>query len=169
MLLTAAPLAGTLASCSAGFATLMARPFNKNDTAREPVILTAWYPLEHPEGLFAAERKKKLPCLPQVIGIVTSPTGAVIRDILHRLSDRFPRRVLVWPVAVQGEGAAMQVAAAMARAACIRLRVCLTKISSNVGKAAAPGVDDSGAAASATRCRRQARSGRRIRAAGRRR
>ena len=58
------------------------------------------------EGLFAAERKKKLPFLPEVIGVVTSPTGAVIRDILHRLADRFPRRVLIWPVAVQGEGAA---------------------------------------------------------------
>ena len=65
------------------------------------------------EGLFAAERKKKLPFLPNVIGVVTSPTGAVIRDILHRLSDRFPRRVVVWPVAVQGEGAAAQVAAAI--------------------------------------------------------
>src|SRR6516162_7362479 len=65
------------------------------------------------EGLFAAERKKKLPFLPQVIGIVTSPTGAVIRDILHRLADRFPRHVLLWPVAVQGEGAAFQVAAAI--------------------------------------------------------
>ena len=66
------------------------------------------------EGLFAAERKQKLPFLPEVIGIVTSPTGAVIRDILHRLADRFPRRVLLWPVAVQGEGAAAQVAAAIA-------------------------------------------------------
>jgi exodeoxyribonuclease VII large subunit len=66
------------------------------------------------EGLFAAERKKPLPFLPQIIGIVTSPTGAVIRDILHRLADRFPRRVLLWPVAVQGEGAAAQVAAAIA-------------------------------------------------------
>src|SRR3954447_6960736 len=66
------------------------------------------------EGLFAAERKKKLPFLPEVIGIVTSPTGAVIRDILHRLADRFPRRVLLWPVAVQGDGAAPQVAAAIA-------------------------------------------------------
>ncbi len=66
------------------------------------------------EGLFAPERKKKLPYLPGVIGVVTSPTGAVIRDILHRLDDRFPRRVLVWPVAVQGEGAAEQVAAAIA-------------------------------------------------------
>src|SRR5438128_4161882 len=65
------------------------------------------------EGLFAAERKQKLPFLPGVIGIVTSPTGAVIRDILHRLADRFPRRVLLWPVAVQGEGAAAQVAAAI--------------------------------------------------------
>src|SRR6185437_627858 len=65
------------------------------------------------EGLFAPERKKKLPFLPAVIGVVTSPSGAVIRDILHRLNDRFPRRVLVWPVAVQGEGAAEQVAAAI--------------------------------------------------------
>src|SRR6266851_3911580 len=65
------------------------------------------------EGLFAAERKRKLPFLPETIGIVTSPSGAVIRDILHRLGDRFPRHVLVWPVAVQGEGAAAQVAAAI--------------------------------------------------------
>jgi exodeoxyribonuclease VII large subunit len=65
------------------------------------------------EGLFDEQRKKKLPFLPDVIGVVTSPTGAVIRDILHRLEDRFPRRVLVWPVAVQGEGAAEQVAAAI--------------------------------------------------------
>jgi exodeoxyribonuclease VII large subunit len=66
------------------------------------------------EGLFAAERKKPLPFLPDVIGVVTSPSGAVIRDILHRLADRFPRHVLLWPVAVQGEGAAAQVAAAIA-------------------------------------------------------
>src|SRR5579871_5912636 len=65
------------------------------------------------EGLFDASRKRKLPFLPEVVGVVTSPTGAVIRDILHRLQDRFPRRVLLWPVAVQGEGAAMQVAAAI--------------------------------------------------------
>ena len=65
------------------------------------------------EGLFAAERKRPLPFLPAVIGVVTSPTGAVIRDILHRLADRFPSRVLVWPVLVQGEGAAQQVAAAV--------------------------------------------------------
>jgi exodeoxyribonuclease VII large subunit len=65
------------------------------------------------EGLFAPERKKRIPFLPDVIGVVTSPTGAVIRDILHRLSDRFPRRVLLWPVAVQGEGAAAQIAAAI--------------------------------------------------------
>jgi exodeoxyribonuclease VII large subunit len=65
------------------------------------------------EGLFEAARKKPLPYLPEVIGIVTSPTGAVIRDMLHRLADRFPRRVLVWPVAVQGEAAAAQVAAAI--------------------------------------------------------
>lgn len=65
------------------------------------------------EGLFAAERKKALPYLPRVIGVVTSPTGAVIRDILHRLNERFPRHVIVWPVAVQGEGAAEQIAAAI--------------------------------------------------------
>lgn len=65
------------------------------------------------EGLFAAERKRPLPYLPRVIGVVTSPTGAVIRDILHRLADRFPSRVLVWPVLVQGQGAAQQVAAAI--------------------------------------------------------
>jgi exodeoxyribonuclease VII large subunit len=66
------------------------------------------------EGLFDAERKKPLPFLPSVIGVVTSPTGAVIRDILHRLNDRFPRRVLLWPVRVQGEGSAQEVAAAIA-------------------------------------------------------
>lgn len=66
------------------------------------------------EGLFAVERKKPLPFLPEVIGVVTSPTGAVLSDILHRLADRFPRRVLVWPVAVQGEGAATQIATAIA-------------------------------------------------------
>jgi exodeoxyribonuclease VII large subunit len=65
------------------------------------------------EGLFAAERKRPLPFLPATIGVVTSPTGAVIRDILHRLADRFPSRVLVWPVLVQGQGAAEQVAAAV--------------------------------------------------------
>ena len=65
------------------------------------------------EGLFAAERKRPLPYLPRVIGVVTSPTGAVIRDILHRLEDRFPTHVLVWPVLVQGEGAAEQVARAI--------------------------------------------------------
>ena len=66
------------------------------------------------EGLFAEERKQALPYLPRVIGVVTSPTGAVIRDILHRLRDRFPCRVLIWPVLVQGKGAAEQVAAAIA-------------------------------------------------------
>ncbi|MBS0475833.1 MAG: exodeoxyribonuclease VII large subunit [Proteobacteria bacterium] len=65
------------------------------------------------EGLFAPQRKRALPYLPDVIGVVTSPTGAVIRDILHRLADRFPSRVLVWPVLVQGQGAAAQVAAAV--------------------------------------------------------
>ncbi len=65
------------------------------------------------EGLFDESRKQLLPWLPEVIGVVTSPTGAVIRDILHRLEDRFPRRVLVWPVRVQGEGSAEQIAAAI--------------------------------------------------------
>ncbi len=65
------------------------------------------------EGLFAESRKKALPFLPEVIGVVTSPTGAVIRDIMHRLQARFPRRVLVWAVAVQGERAAAEVAAAI--------------------------------------------------------
>ena len=65
------------------------------------------------EGLFDEARKQKLPFLPEVIGVVTSPTGAVIRDILHRLRDRFPRPVLIWPVAVQGERCAREVAAAI--------------------------------------------------------
>ena len=65
------------------------------------------------EGLFESSRKRAIPYLPTVIGVVTSPTGAVIRDILHRLEDRFPRHVLLWPVLVQGEGAAAQIAAAI--------------------------------------------------------
>ena len=65
------------------------------------------------EGLFDEDRKQLLPFLPRTIGVVTSPTGAVIRDILHRLADRFPSRVLVWGVPVQGEGAAEKVAAAV--------------------------------------------------------
>jgi exodeoxyribonuclease VII large subunit len=65
------------------------------------------------EGLFDPARKKPLPYMPRTIGVVTSPTGAVIRDILHRLADRFPSHVLVWPVKVQGEGAAAEVAAAV--------------------------------------------------------
>jgi exodeoxyribonuclease VII large subunit len=66
------------------------------------------------EGLFDEARKQLLPYLPAVIGVITSPTGAVIRDILHRLADRFPRHVLVWPVKVQGDGSAAEVAAAIA-------------------------------------------------------
>lgn len=66
------------------------------------------------EGLFDDARKKELPLLPDVIGVVTSPTGAVIRDILHRIADRFSRRVLVWPVRVQGDGAAEEIASAIA-------------------------------------------------------
>tara|TARA_R110002051_G_scaffold264959_1_gene324878 strand:+ start:17541 stop:19022 length:1482 start_codon:yes stop_codon:yes gene_type:complete len=65
------------------------------------------------EGLFDPQRKKSLPYLPEIIGVITSPTGAVIRDILHRLRDRFPRKVLVWPVAVQGKNCAPEVANAI--------------------------------------------------------
>ncbi|MBC7740249.1 MAG: exodeoxyribonuclease VII large subunit, partial [Candidatus Saccharibacteria bacterium] len=65
------------------------------------------------EGLFDAARKKPIPYLPLVIGVITSPSGAVIRDILHRLRDRFPRHVLIWPVAVQGQACAPDVAAAI--------------------------------------------------------
>jgi exodeoxyribonuclease VII large subunit len=65
------------------------------------------------EGLFDEARKQLIPFLPGVIGVITSPTGAVIRDILHRLADRFPRRVLVWPVRVQGDGSAEEVANAI--------------------------------------------------------
>jgi exodeoxyribonuclease VII large subunit len=65
------------------------------------------------EGLFDGSRKRKLPFLPRVIGVVTSPTGAVIRDILHRLEDRCPTRVIVWPVPVQGEGASAKIAGAI--------------------------------------------------------
>ncbi len=65
------------------------------------------------EGLFDEARKRRLPYLPATIGVVTSPTGAVIRDILHRIADRFPRPVLVWPVRVQGDSAAAEVAAAI--------------------------------------------------------
>jgi exodeoxyribonuclease VII large subunit len=65
------------------------------------------------EGLFDAARKKPIPFLPDVIGVVTSPSGAVIRDILHRLRERFPRRVIVWPTLVQGKGAELQIAAAI--------------------------------------------------------
>ena len=65
------------------------------------------------EGLFAPERKQLLPELPRVIGVVTSPTGAVIRDVLHRIADRYPLHVLVWPVRVQGETSGTEVAAAI--------------------------------------------------------
>ncbi|THD81838.1 MAG: exodeoxyribonuclease VII large subunit [Phenylobacterium sp.] len=65
------------------------------------------------EGLFAPERKRPLPAMPAVVGVITSPTGAVIRDILHRIRDRWPCRVVVWPVVVQGDAAATQVAAAI--------------------------------------------------------
>ena len=86
----------------------------------EPAGIGAWMALLEErkrvlaaEGLFSAEHKRAIPFLPQVVGVVTSPTGAVIRDILHRLEDRFPRPVLVWPVRVQGDGAADEIAAAI--------------------------------------------------------
>ncbi|MDP1837562.1 MAG: exodeoxyribonuclease VII large subunit, partial [Reyranella sp.] len=60
------------------------------------------------EGLFAADRKRELPYLPRTIGVITSPPGAVIRDILHRIADRFPSHVLVWPVRVQGDTSAAE-------------------------------------------------------------
>jgi exodeoxyribonuclease VII large subunit len=65
------------------------------------------------EGLFEAERKRPLPFMPGVVGVVTSPTGAVIRDIIHRISDRFPLHVVVWPVRVQGETSGAEVCAAV--------------------------------------------------------
>src|SRR3954447_21638410 len=65
------------------------------------------------EGLFAADRKQPPPSMPAVVGVITSPTGAVIRDILHRIRDRWPCRVIVWPVVVQGDAAAAQVCAAI--------------------------------------------------------
>ncbi|MFC4291212.1 exodeoxyribonuclease VII large subunit [Sphingorhabdus arenilitoris] len=65
------------------------------------------------EGLFDPQRKRPIPAIPKVIGVVTSPTGAVIRDILHRLNDRFPSHVIIWPVLVQGEQAAGQIAGAI--------------------------------------------------------
>jgi exodeoxyribonuclease VII large subunit len=69
------------------------------------------------EGLFDAARKQLVPFLPELIGVITSPTGAVIRDILHRLADRFPRHVIVWPVRVQGDGSARSSCARAWRAA----------------------------------------------------
>ncbi len=65
------------------------------------------------EGIFNQEHKKPLPFLPEIIGVITSPSGAVIKDILHRLSDRFPRKVTLWPVAVQGENCAREVSRAI--------------------------------------------------------
>ena len=65
------------------------------------------------EGLFDEQRKQPIPFLPEIVGVVTSPTGAVIRDIMHRLADRFPRRVLLWPVSVQGERAPAEIVAAI--------------------------------------------------------
>ena len=88
----------------------------KLESAGEGAILARLEALKaklQAEGLFDASRKKPLPYLPQTIGVVTSPTGAVIRDILHRLGERFPRTVLIWPVVVQGERCPGEVAAAI--------------------------------------------------------
>jgi len=65
------------------------------------------------EGLFDPSRKKPLPFLPKIIGVITSPTGAVIRDIIHRISDRFPRRIILWPVRVQGETSSIEITQAI--------------------------------------------------------
>ena len=74
------------------------------------------------EGLFKQEHKKPIPYLPQIIGVITSPSGAVIKDILHRLSDRFPSHVYLWPVAVQGEGSAQQITNAIETVSYTHLR-----------------------------------------------
>ncbi|WP_455476757.1 exodeoxyribonuclease VII large subunit [Bartonella sp. B41] len=86
----------------------------------EPAGVGAWMKLLEDrkkkfadEGLFDQEKKKPLPYMPRIIGVVTSPTGAVIRDIIHRISDRFPLHILVWPVRVQGETSGLEVAAAI--------------------------------------------------------
>ena len=76
-------------------------------------LLEEWRRKLAAEGLFDQARKRPLPFMPRVIGVVTSPTGAVIRDILHRITDRFPVHVVVWPVKVQGEGSGEEVAAAI--------------------------------------------------------
>ena len=89
------------------------------------------------EGLFDAARKKTLPFLPEVIGVITSPTGAVIRDIMHRLNARFPRRVLLWPVAVQGEKAAAEIAAAITGFNAVARSICPGPTSSSWRAAAA--------------------------------
>ncbi|MCL6229296.1 exodeoxyribonuclease VII large subunit [Bartonella bilalgolemii] len=79
------------------------------------------------EGLFDNAKKKKLPYMPRIIGVVTSPTGAVIRDIIHRISDRFPLHILVWPVRVQGETSGQEVAAAIAGFNALPLESALSK------------------------------------------
>ncbi len=65
------------------------------------------------EGVFDAARKQLVPYLPTIVGVITSPSGAVIRDIIHRIADRFPRRILIWPVRVQGETSADEIIAAL--------------------------------------------------------
>ena len=75
--------------------------------AEHEQLLGKWIALK---GLFDQDRKRDIPFLPKTIGVVTSPTGSVIRDILHRLADRCPSHVIVWPVLVQGEGASKQIA-----------------------------------------------------------
>ncbi len=97
------------------------------------------------EGLFDSSRKKPLPFLPTTIGIITSPTGAVIRDILHRLADRFPRHVLLWPVPVQGEGAAEKIAAAIRGFNALPLKSdCVAGESGKPSPLAGEGLDEGG-------------------------
>ncbi len=89
---------------------------DKMELAGEGALMQLFEKLKaklHAEGLFDQDRKRAIPFLPKTIGVVTSPTGSVIRDILHRLADRCPSHVIVWPVLVQGEGAAKQIAGAI--------------------------------------------------------
>ncbi len=89
---------------------------DKMELAGEGALMQLFEKLKaklHGEGLFDQDRKRAIPFLPKTIGVVTSPTGSVIRDILHRLADRCPSHVVVWPVLVQGDGAAKQIAGAI--------------------------------------------------------
>ena len=113
------PLSSSWAFCTHCFISIeLSIGVNKWDNGlvrrRHQYTPTAWHLLAGGAIRLAGSKAQKDAYLPGIIGVVTSPSGAVIRDILHRLADRFPRHVLVWPVLVQGEGAAEQVAAAIA-------------------------------------------------------